>query len=1164
MSNPIFPYYARNCTPNPCPSPTPTPTNGTTGPTGTAGLTGYTGPTGTAGLTGYTGATGMPGSASNTGATGSAGLTGYTGATGTAGLTGYTGATGSAGLTGYTGATGTAGLTGYTGATGQTGTAGLTGYTGPAGQGFSFLTQTPYGYTGVTGFTGAAFLSPTGQYSTIDLAIPNILAQGSITYPDGSVQISNSNVNMLNNFSTYDISGIDISGNFGNTPWILRLNCQNPEGDLAFKSLAVSSSGQYQIAVSWNSYNGYIFNSYNYGQTWIQNMDASLNGQWRAAAISSSGQYQTVGRCPGYIYISNNYGQTWTQQTSDQTVQWNSIAMSSSGQYQTGVVYSGSIWNSTNYGITWNNNIDLSDNYWSTIAISSSGQYQIAISFVTGEQSYISTNYGIYWVRLPLTLNGNVNSSSLAISSSGQFITFCDENGYIYTSTNYGQTWNTNSTYTGASVIEWSSIAMSSSGQYQIIGRNNYVIDAQIHYSTDYGKTWKVFECPIPQYGDLVAMSSSGQYITLISQDYAIYTTTIPINIAGDVWIQGNLYINGQIGGGTIGPTGQTGMTGPTGATGPTGQTGTAGLTGYTGPTGTAGLTGYTGPAGQGFSFLTQTPYGYTGVTGFTGAAFLSPTGQYSTIDLAIPNILAQGSITYPDGSVQISNSNVNMLNNFSGNFGDTLWTQPTLSSLNVYTFTSIVMSSSGQYQVAINLAPSDYIIYSVDYGHTWNTITYLCNLSSLTIGQHFGMSSSGQFQTMTYYNNTTIPPTPGGIYYSSDYGNTWTNVEITELMNSTLIPIAVSSSGQYQTLTGNNLGLTAGIIMYSADYGNTWNLSDTTSLSQTSNAFNSISISSSGQYQYVIYGNGNVINFIGVGIAYSNDYGVTWIISTATSSNLNVLATSSSGQYVTALCTNNNCIISSNYGLTWNPSLIIGSSNWTSVVMSASGQYQMAGTSTGYIFYSTNYGVNWTQYITWIPFTQTLPTNPISPPCPIFIAMSSSGQYISVGVAANTSGIGIYTTSVPTNIAGDVWVQGNLYYNNGTTPKSFIIDHPLDNSKYLIHACLEGPEAGVYYRGTSTITNNKFILIQLPYYVSILASNFTIQITPIYDENLESNEIVINKNYYAGLVKNNSFTVYGNNGSFYWHVYGERLQIETEPYKNTVIVNGDGPYKWI
>ena len=49
------------------------------------------------------------------------------------------------------------------------------------------------------------------------------------------------------------------------------------------------------------------------------------------------------------------------------------------------------------------------------------------------------------------------------------------------------------------------------------------------------------------------------------------------------------------------------------------------------------------------------------------------------------------------------------------------------------------------------------------------------------------------------------------------------------------------------------------------------------------------------------------------------------------------------------------------------------------------------------------------------------------------------------------------------------------------------IIDHPDDKeNKYLIHGCLEGPEVGVYYRGTVQTykeyfnTSNKYTMIQL------------------------------------------------------------------------------------
>ena len=121
---------------------------------------------------------------------------------------------------------------------------------------------------------------------------------------------------------------------------------------------------------------------------------------------------------------------------------------------------------------------------------------------------------------------------------------------------------------------------------------------------------------------------------------------------------------------------------------------------------------------------------------------------------------------------------------------------------------------------------------------------------------------------------------------------------------------------------------------------------------------------------------------------------------------------------------------------------------------------------------------------------------------------------------------------------------------------KTFVIPHPLNENKYLVHACLEGPEAGVYYRGKGEITNNKSVTIVLPDYVEYIASNLTIQITPIYNGSINV--------YSTSEIQNNSFQVYGSNGSFYWLVLGERCKIDVEPLREKVIVNGSGPYKWI
>jgi len=124
---------------------------------------------------------------------------------------------------------------------------------------------------------------------------------------------------------------------------------------------------------------------------------------------------------------------------------------------------------------------------------------------------------------------------------------------------------------------------------------------------------------------------------------------------------------------------------------------------------------------------------------------------------------------------------------------------------------------------------------------------------------------------------------------------------------------------------------------------------------------------------------------------------------------------------------------------------------------------------------------------------------------------------------------------------------------------KTFVIDHPIDINKYLVHACLEGPESGVYYRGEGKITNNYYTTIELPCYVNNLASNFTVNITQIYDEISEENQ-----NLKCSRVFSNKFNVYGKNCSFYWHVFGKRLSLEVEPFKKNVNLKGEGPYTWI
>ena len=138
------------------------------------------------------------------------------------------------------------------------------------------------------------------------------------------------------------------------------------------------------------------------------------------------------------------------------------------------------------------------------------------------------------------------------------------------------------------------------------------------------------------------------------------------------------------------------------------------------------------------------------------------------------------------------------------------------------------------------------------------------------------------------------------------------------------------------------------------------------------------------------------------------------------------------------------------------------------------------------------------------------------------------------------------------------IWLlhHKEIIYN---TTKTFVIQHPEQEDKYLVHGCLEGPESGVYYRGVGVIENN-ISIVTLPSYVSKLATDLTVNVTPIIDS-IESNIpllAVLN-------VSNNSFTVKASSPCrFNWVVHGKRENIESEVSKRNVKVEGDGPYKYV
>ena len=146
-----------------------------------------------------------------------------------------------------------------------------------------------------------------------------------------------------------------------------------------------------------------------------------------------------------------------------------------------------------------------------------------------------------------------------------------------------------------------------------------------------------------------------------------------------------------------------------------------------------------------------------------------------------------------------------------------------------------------------------------------------------------------------------------------------------------------------------------------------------------------------------------------------------------------------------------------------------------------------------------------------------------------------------------------------PTGPSGPSGPSGPTGTVGPTGDKTFIIDHPIDADRYLVHGCLEGPEVGVYYRGRGRIEpNTDQTTISLPCYVEKIGFEFTVQITSIFSGERRTAAHEVSD------VTNGHFTVYGSPGSFFWHVYAKRSSLLVEPLKHEVEIKGSGPYKWM
>lgn len=319
-----------------------------------------------------------------------------------------------------------------------------------------------------------------------------------------------------------------LSTNSGND-WV-KANTQNVNTiPRNWRSSYISDDGSNISAVV---YGGNIWQSFDYGATWRDN---NVTQNWSFIFGYNNGLNQIAGVYNGNIYnyiynnnnaINNNYG--WSEISSSQSdgingtlsnKKWIDGTSDSNGGNIYIMIEDGKIYKSTNkYNFTISDK-NLSASNWTSIA--TAGNYVIATN---NSSIYTSINYGNTF-SLNTSINGTHNWTSCDISSNGIYQYFVEDNGYIWSSNNYGSTINIIKGVNVSKTANYTSITCTNNGSklYGTIYNNN---DYQLFNSTNYGNdlTYKLTN-GLRKWNNIV-ISNVGNIMYASEYDGLLYKST--------------------------------------------------------------------------------------------------------------------------------------------------------------------------------------------------------------------------------------------------------------------------------------------------------------------------------------------------------------------------------------------------------------------------------------------------------------------------------------------------------------------------------------------------------------------------------------------------------------------------------------------------------------
>lgn len=257
-----------------------------------------------------------------------------------------------------------------------------------------------------------------------------------------------------------------------------------------YDCIASNNTGKYMIMCDFFSY----YLSSDFGYSWVEykypkSADKIYNN---FTSIASDGTGKFLIACSNNkIYTSSDFGTSWTLSfTPITTMSWSSVTSDSTGQYlaacatpvtiESNMYTKSGVYTSQDFGKSWVQSSIPNNIYLNSIKSSINGKYL----FVGGGsindnkiESYISSDYGITWSKIP-SLKNITHIVSVAINYDGTIL--------IGASSNRGLYLFSNSSWKEILLdIRFNSVSSDTTGKYLVASGPN-----GIYESSDYGSSW--------------------------------------------------------------------------------------------------------------------------------------------------------------------------------------------------------------------------------------------------------------------------------------------------------------------------------------------------------------------------------------------------------------------------------------------------------------------------------------------------------------------------------------------------------------------------------------------------------------------------------------------------------------------------------------------------